>query len=134
MKRCLALLIAALVFSSAPALAQQDTIIGRGGSPVRGTIVGISPTVVKIETTGAARDIETRDIQKLSFGDEPADVTSARDQAIAGWPISSRSVTRPSRGWSRGPAGTSSTTCSARVRPTTRHSWGPERARARKRS
>ena len=84
MKRCLALLIAALVFSSAPALAQQDTIIGRGGSPVRGTIVGISPMSVKIETTGAARDIETREIQKLSFGDEPQDVTNGRDQAIAG--------------------------------------------------
>ena len=39
---------------------------------------------MKIETTGATRDIETREIQKLSFGDEPADVTSARDQAIAG--------------------------------------------------
>ena len=84
MKRCLALLTVAVVFSTAPALAQQDTIIGRGGSPIRGTIVGISPTSVKIETTGAARDIETREIQKLSFGDEPADVTSARDQAIAG--------------------------------------------------
>ena len=84
MKRCLALLTAAVLFSTAPALAQQDTIIGKGGSPIRGTIVGISPTTVKIETTGAARDIETREIQKLSFGDEPADVTSARDQAIAG--------------------------------------------------
>ena len=84
MKRCLALLTAAVVFSTAPALAQQDTIIGKGGSPIRGTIVGISPTAVKIETTGTARDIETREIQKLSFGDEPADVTNARDQAIAG--------------------------------------------------
>jgi len=84
MKRSLALLTAAVVFSTAPALAQQDTIIGKGGSPIRGTIVGISPTTVKIETTGATRDIETREIQKLSFGDEPADVTSARDQAIAG--------------------------------------------------
>lgn len=84
MKRCLALLSVALAVCSAPALAQQDTIIGRSGTPVRGTIVGISPTTVKIETTGATRDIETREIQKVSFGDEPADVTSGRDQALAG--------------------------------------------------
>ncbi|MCU0870922.1 MAG: tetratricopeptide repeat protein [Pirellulaceae bacterium] len=84
MKRCSALLIAAVVLSTAPALAQEDTIIGRGGTPIRGTIVGISPTSVKIETTGVARDIETREIQKLSFGDEPADVRDARDQALAG--------------------------------------------------
>ena len=32
----------------------------------------------------APRDIEMREIQKLSFGDEPADLTTARDQAIAG--------------------------------------------------
>jgi tetratricopeptide (TPR) repeat protein len=77
-------LTVAVVFGTAPVLAQQDTIVGRGGTPIRGTIVGISPTAVKIETTGAARDIETREIQKLSFGDEPADVTTARDQAMAG--------------------------------------------------
>ncbi len=84
MKRCLALWTVAVVFGTAPALAQQDTIVGKGGSPIRGTIVGISPTAVKIETTGAARDIETREIQKLSFGDEPADLTTARDQVLAG--------------------------------------------------
>jgi len=84
MKRCLALWTVALAVCTAPALAQQDTIIGRGGTPIRGTIVGISPTTVKIETTGATRDVETREIQKLSFGDEPADVASGRDQALAG--------------------------------------------------
>ena len=84
MKRCSALLIAAVVLSTAPALAQEDTIIGRGGTPIRGTIVGISPMSVKIETTGVTRDIEVRTIQKLSFGDEPADVRNARDQALAG--------------------------------------------------
>ena len=84
MKRCLALLTAAVVCSAAPALAQQDTIIGRSGTPIRGTIVGISPASIKIETTGTTRDIEVREIQKLSFGDEPAEMSSARDQALAG--------------------------------------------------
>ncbi len=39
---------------------------------------------MKIETTGVTRDVEVRAIQKLSFGDEPADVRNARDQALAG--------------------------------------------------
>lgn len=85
MKRCSALFtlaVSALVATSAPA--QQDQIFVKGGAPTRGTIVGISPAVVKIETTGVTRDFEVRTIQKLSFGDEPADVGTARDQALAG--------------------------------------------------
>jgi hypothetical protein len=89
MKRCLAVLPSAVLFAAAllaaaPAPAQQDTIIGRTGTPIRGTIVGISPSTVKIETTGTTRDVEVREIQKLSFGDEPADLRNARDQALAG--------------------------------------------------
>ena len=89
MRRCLAVwtgaaLFAAALLAAAPALAQQDTIIGRGGTPIRGTIVGISPTAVKIETTGVTRDVEVREIQRLSFGDEPAELRNAREQALAG--------------------------------------------------
>ena len=88
MKCCLALgpyaILFAALLAAAPALAQQDTIIGRGGTPIRGTIVGMSPSSVKIETTGVTRDVEVREIQKLSFGDEPADLRTARDQALAG--------------------------------------------------
>jgi len=94
MKCCLAVWPHATLFAvalsavawlaAAPVLAQQDTIIGRSGTPIRGTIVGISPSSVKIETTGTTRDIEVREIQKLSFGDEPADLRNARDQALAG--------------------------------------------------
>jgi len=85
MKRCLALLtLAVSVLVATPALAQQDQIFGKDGAPIRGTIVGISPAAVKIETTGVTRDVEVRTIQKLSFGDEPADVRTARDQALAG--------------------------------------------------
>ncbi len=85
MKRRSALLtlaVSALVATSAPA--QQDQIFDKAGTPIRGTIVGISPAVVKIETTGITRDIEVRTIQRLSFGDEPADLKNARDQALAG--------------------------------------------------
>jgi len=85
MKRCLALLALALsVLAATPAPAQQDQIFGKTGTPIRGTIVGISPTSVRIETTGVTRDIEVREIQKLVFGDEPADVGTAREQALAG--------------------------------------------------
>lgn len=85
MKRYLALLTLALsVLVAAPALAQQDQILGKGGTPIRGTIVGVSPTSIKIETTGTAREIEVREIQKINFGDEPADLRNARDQALAG--------------------------------------------------
>ncbi len=84
MKRCLAVWIVLTLLVAMPALAQQDTITNRGGTSIRGTIVGISPTSVKIETTGTTRDIEVREIQRLSFGDEPGDLRNGRDQAIAG--------------------------------------------------
>jgi len=85
MKRCLALLALAFsVLAATPAPAQQDQIFGKTGTPIRGTIVGISPTSVRIATTGVTRDIEVREIQKLVFGDEPADVGTAREQALAG--------------------------------------------------
>jgi tetratricopeptide (TPR) repeat protein len=84
MKRCLALLTVAVALVSSPAVAQQDLVFGKGGTPIRGTISGISPTVVKIDSVGATREIDVREIQKLSFGDEPAEMSTARDQALAG--------------------------------------------------
>jgi tetratricopeptide (TPR) repeat protein len=72
------------MFVTAPAVAQQDLVFGKSGTPVRGTISGISPTVVKIDTTGATREIDVREIIKLSFADEPAEMSTARDQALAG--------------------------------------------------
>ncbi len=85
MNRCLALLTVAVgVCFAAPALAQQDQVFGKSGTPVRGTITSISPSMVKIETTGVTRDIEVREIQKITFGDEPGEIRNGRDMALAG--------------------------------------------------
>lgn len=84
MKRLVALLtvVAGLVLP-ALAVAQQDQVY-KGGVPLRGTITTISPAAVTIETTGLKREIDVREIQKLIFGDEPAEVRNGRDQVIAG--------------------------------------------------
>jgi tetratricopeptide (TPR) repeat protein len=66
------------------ALAQNDQIFGRSGTPTRGLITKISPTQVTMQSTGISRDFDTKDIQRLTFGDEPGELRTARDRVAAG--------------------------------------------------
>lgn len=66
------------------AQAQNDQIFGRTGTPTRGVITKISPTQVTIQATGISRDFDTKDIQRLTFGDEPGEMRTARDRVAAG--------------------------------------------------
>lgn len=66
------------------AKAQNDQVFGRTGTPTRGLITKVSPTQVTIQTTGASLDIETKEIQKVTFGDEPNELRTARERALDG--------------------------------------------------
>ncbi len=66
------------------ARAQNDQVFGRTGTPTRGLITDISPTRVTIQSTGISRDFDTKDIQRLVFGDEPGELRTARDRVAAG--------------------------------------------------
>jgi hypothetical protein len=75
--------LAALVLPRV-ALAQNDQIFGRTGTPTRGLITKISPTQVTMQSTGVSREFDTKDIQRLSFGDEPAELRNIRERVSAG--------------------------------------------------
>jgi tetratricopeptide (TPR) repeat protein len=75
-------LLAALAPSMARA--QNDQIFGRGGTPTRGMISKVSPNQVTIQATGASMDFDTKDILRVTFGDEPGELRTARDRALSG--------------------------------------------------
>jgi tetratricopeptide (TPR) repeat protein len=86
MNRILAIL-SLVVAISVPVVctAQQDQVFDKKkGTPTRGLISAVSPIQVKIEATGLTRAIDVKDILKVTFGDEPAELTTARERALAG--------------------------------------------------
>jgi len=85
MNRCtIAIWCLAAIALPGVAKAQNDQVFGRTGTPTRGLITKVSPTQVTIQATGASVDIDTKDIQRVTFGDEPAELRTARDRALAG--------------------------------------------------
>ena len=79
------LLLTTSVLWSAVCLAQDDAVFSKKtGTPTRGLISAVSPQQVTIQTTGIARNIEVKDILKVTFGDEPSELTTARQRALAG--------------------------------------------------
>jgi len=80
----LALSLLAALSVPAVARAQNDQVFGKSGTPTRGTITAVSPTKVTIQATGASLEFDTKDILKVTFGDEPAEIRTGRDRALAG--------------------------------------------------
>jgi len=79
------LFLTAGVLWSAVCLAQDDQVFSKKtGTPTRGLISAVSPQQVTIQTTGIARNIEVKDILKVTFDDEPSELTTARQRALAG--------------------------------------------------
>lgn len=65
--------------------AQEDQVFDKKkGTPTRGLISAVSPTQVTIESSGISRAFDVKDILKVTFGDEPAELGTARDRALAG--------------------------------------------------
>lgn len=82
----LSCLLAAGLLLSLPSLltAQDDQIFGAKGTPTRGRISAISPTQIVLNATGVDRTFEVKDIRKVTFSDEPAELRTARDRVEAG--------------------------------------------------
>ena len=80
-KLSLCLAILALALPSA-AQAQQDLVFGKTGTPTRGQIKKITKTEVVLDVGGVERTFEVRDIVKVTFGDEPTDLSSARNRVL----------------------------------------------------
>jgi tetratricopeptide (TPR) repeat protein len=73
-----ALGVVCLLALSAPALA-EDAVFGAKGVPVRGDIVGTSPTEITIERAGAKQTIPVNEVRKVTLTDEPNELEKARE-------------------------------------------------------
>lgn len=73
-----------MVFATASAQAQFDTVFGAKGTPDKGTVVKMTPTQVVIDISGRQVTHEVKDIRKITYADDPAELQNARDAAMAG--------------------------------------------------
>lgn len=78
------LLVLVGMLATVTSRAQDDQVFGTNGAPARGTISAISPNQVKVQSAGANLTFEVKDILKVTFGDEPSELRTARDRALAG--------------------------------------------------
>ena len=66
-------------------LAQNDQVfLKKTGAPTRGLITAVGRDKVTIQTTGITREIEVKDILKVTFDEEPSELTTARTRALGG--------------------------------------------------
>ena len=61
-----------------------DTVVPRSGSPVRGTVVGVSRTEVTLDSNDTQRKIPANSIRYIVFGGEPSTLRQIRDAAKTG--------------------------------------------------
>jgi tetratricopeptide (TPR) repeat protein len=73
-----------VVLAAALGRAQDDQVFDKSGRPTRGLIRAVSPQQIRIDSTGGSRTFNVRDVVKVTFGDEPAEMRTARDRALAG--------------------------------------------------
>ena len=80
----LAMALTLVAWSATPAFAQLDKIFGAKGVPTSGTITAVAPDKVTIDIGGSTRDVAVNEIVRLVYGDEPSELTRARDSVIQG--------------------------------------------------
>lgn len=76
--------VLSVLLAAAASGQQQDQVFGTKGTPTRGLISAISATQVTIDVNGIPRPFDVKDILKVTFGDEPEELRTARDRALAG--------------------------------------------------
>lgn len=76
-----ALVIAVVLPSIAGA---QDQVIPKTGTPVSGSIVGITPTEVTVEARGKTVKFPVNELRRVSFREDPTDLKRARDKILVG--------------------------------------------------
>ncbi len=85
MLRTFASALALVLLASATSYAQEpDVIFGATGTPTRGTVIGMSPTEIKMDVNGAETVFKVNEIKGLNFGDDPPELTQARTRIKEG--------------------------------------------------
>ncbi len=83
--RSLGLALAFATFLPVVASAQQlDSVVGSRGTPTFGSVAEMSREQVTIETRQGKKQFAVNEIQKLSYGDEPAELRRARESILRG--------------------------------------------------
>lgn len=72
------------LFASGSAQAQRDQIDPVTGPQLTGTITKVSPTEVEIDARGGVKQVAVNEIESISFTDEPMDLRTGRNRALAG--------------------------------------------------
>jgi tetratricopeptide (TPR) repeat protein len=83
MFRQLLLSVAWLALMASSARAQGlDQVFTKGAPPTRGTIVAMGRDEVSIESSGAQRPFAVNEILRITFGDEPSELSGARNAVM----------------------------------------------------
>jgi tetratricopeptide (TPR) repeat protein len=64
------------------AYGQVDQVFLAKGAPTRGTVTAITRDQVSLDVSGAARQIPTNEVTRIAYGDEPAELNTARNAAL----------------------------------------------------
>jgi tetratricopeptide (TPR) repeat protein len=82
--RATAAALGLMLLASTTVHAQFDTVFGAKGTPDKGSIVQMTPTQVVIDIAGRQVTHEVKDIRKVTFADDSAELQNARDAVLAG--------------------------------------------------
>ncbi|MFO0869793.1 MAG: tetratricopeptide repeat protein [Pirellulales bacterium] len=73
-----------VALSATPAFAQLDKVFGPKGVPASGTITAVAPDKITVDVGGSPREFQVNEVVRVVFGDEPAELTKARDAILQG--------------------------------------------------
>ncbi|GIW95134.1 MAG: hypothetical protein KatS3mg110_3175 [Pirellulaceae bacterium] len=73
-----------LAGSAVFAQSQRDTVVPHTGPSSVGKIIAITATHVEIDVRGATKRYAANEIERISFGDEPADLRTGRTRVLDG--------------------------------------------------
>lgn len=87
MGRCLAssaVLGLVVVAVADSALAQRDTVVPVMGSSISGRITSVTATHVEVDVRGTVKRLAVNEIDRVTFGEEPADLRTGRTRYLEG--------------------------------------------------
>jgi tetratricopeptide (TPR) repeat protein len=76
--------VALWVSAATDAHAQRDTIAPKTGPSVTGKITAVTATHVEVDVRGAVKRFAVPEIERLTYGDEPADLRTGRTRFLEG--------------------------------------------------
>jgi tetratricopeptide (TPR) repeat protein len=77
-------LAAAILLPGIAGAQQLDSVVGSRGTPTFGTVAEMTRDQVTMETRQGKKQFAVNEIQKITFGDEPAELRRARESILRG--------------------------------------------------